>query len=87
IDNLKSHYPQAHFFCLTSPMADNNLFEFQKKILTAIENYYKNLGDDRVHKVFLSHNLLSGCASHPDKNQHQMIAEELTQAIRDVMNW
>lgn len=87
IDQLKSHYPQAHFFCLTSPMADNNLFAFQQKILTGIENYYLAKGDDRIHKVFLSNNLQSGCGSHPDKIQHQQIANELTQAIRSVMNW
>jgi lysophospholipase L1-like esterase len=87
IDNLKRHYPQAHFFCLTSPMADNNLLNFQKKILTAIENYYVSYGDNKVHKVFLSNNLVSGCGSHPNKLQHEQIAAELTDAIRKVMSW
>ncbi|MCX7987385.1 MAG: GDSL-type esterase/lipase family protein [Bacteroidales bacterium] len=87
INNLKIHYPQTHFFCITSPMADNNLYEFQKKILTGIENYFISTGDSKVHKVFLTNNMQAGCAYHPDKAQHQQIAEQLTQAIQSVMNW
>ncbi len=87
IDNLKNKYPDAHYFCLTSPMSDNNLLNFQKKCLSAIEKYYQDKGDNKVHKVYLTNNLNKGCVSHPDKNQHILIANEVETAIKSIMGW
>jgi hypothetical protein len=87
INTLKGKYPNAHFFCITSPMSDNTLLSFHKKCLTGIENYFIGTGDTKVHKVYMTNNKNIGCASHPDGEQHKTIAAELEAAIKDKMGW
>jgi lysophospholipase L1-like esterase len=87
IDKLKVHYPNTQFLYITSPMSDNTLYNYHVKCLTAIENYYINKGDNKVHKVFLSHNLNNGCTTHPDGTQHETIATEIEAAIKNITGW
>jgi lysophospholipase L1-like esterase len=87
IESLRTHYPDASIFCLTSPMADNSLFEFMKTCLSRVVNIMNASGDSKVYKVELPHNLNQGCQSHPNEEQHQQIADALEIVIKDKMGW
>ena len=87
IDKLKVYYPNTQFLCITSPMSDDALYNYHVKCLTAIENHYSSKGDNKVHKVFLSHNMNNGCTTHPDGAQHEIIAAELEVAIKNITGW
>ncbi len=69
------------YYLLTSPMADDELREWQKRMLTAIQQRLKDEGFHRVHKYSFSRSWNSGGASHPSIEEHKQIAEELTEFI------
>ncbi|MDA3890449.1 MAG: DUF5018 domain-containing protein [Salinivirgaceae bacterium] len=84
IGTVRSKYANANIVCLTSPMADDNLFNSQKNYLTGIVN---NVNDNKVSKLFLTPNLNRGCDYHPNMQEHELTANELEAFIRDLMNW
>ena len=87
LQRLRSHYPQAQLVCLTSPMADSNLTAVQKKyIISIVENLEKG-GDKKVSHYFFAKRYFHGCDSHPDVEEHQQIAAELTAYLKNKMDW
>ena len=87
IKQLRGHYPNAMFVCLTSPMADTALAVFMKKSLTAIVKKANAAGDKKVTSYFFSKQYHNGCDGHPDLKDHAQIAIELTTFIKKKMNW
>lgn len=74
-----------HVFLLTSPMADEPLRDWQKKMLTSIEQRLQEVWPDRIHKYFFSRSWNSGGASHPSVEEHEQIANELTNFIKSIL--
>lgn len=62
-------------------MADNDLREWQKRMLTVIEQRLKDEGFNNVCKYFFSRSWNSGGFSHPSIEDHKQIAEELTKFV------
>lgn len=87
IDTLRSKYPDADIVCLTSPMADAKLTAVLKRYLTAITAYENNKGDSKVSKYFFSRRYSSGCGTHPDLAEHELIANELTAYLKKLKGW
>ena len=87
IKQVRKYYPRARFLLLTSPMADANLASFMKKTLTAIKKQMNIGGDKKVDVYFFSKQYHNGCDSHPDLAEHKLIADELTLALKKLMNW
>jgi hypothetical protein len=81
IQTIRTAYPQAHIICLTSPMADENLTPVLKNYLTGVVDFFNNDGISNVHKYFFSKSYISGCDSHPSKNEHYLIAQELIEYV------
>jgi lysophospholipase L1-like esterase len=87
VKDLHAKYPLAHFFLLTSPMADDQLLNaMTQSIDTVIENL-NTQGIYNIHKVVLPHKLNNGCQYHPNETEHQQVAQVLTQAVKDIMGW
>ncbi|HAN00566.1 MAG TPA: hypothetical protein DCQ26_18380 [Marinilabiliales bacterium] len=84
---IRSKYPDANIVCLTSPMADNNLYNSQVNYLTGIINHMNNAGDNNVWKLHLTHNLTGGCDYHPNASQHQIVADELETFFKTQFGW
>jgi Carbohydrate esterase 2 N-terminal/GDSL-like Lipase/Acylhydrolase family len=87
IKQVRKYYPQARFVLLSSPMADATLAMFMKKTLTAIKKQMNSGGDKKVDVYFFSKQYHNGCDSHPDLEEHRLIANELTTALKKIMNW
>jgi lysophospholipase L1-like esterase len=87
IKQLRGYYPKTQFVLLTSPMADAGLALFMKKTLKAVKNKMNNSGDKKVDVYFFSKQYHNGCDSHPDLEEHKMIAGELTAFLKNKMNW
>lgn len=87
IQTIRSKYPAAHIFCLTSPMADEKLVAVLKNYLTGIVNYVNAGGDANVHKYFYSKQYHSGCGGHPNLQEHTQIATELADYIKTTLQW
>ena len=87
LEKLRSIHPRATIICLTSPMADANLNKVLQNYLTAIVTHLNNKGDKKISSFFFSKRYIRGCGEHPDLQDHQQIAKELTAYIRKVMKW
>jgi len=87
IKTIRSKYTNAAIVCITSPMADDYLFNSQKNYLTGIVNYMNINNDTKVYKCFLSHNLNSGCQAHPNKAEQQITANELEIFLKEKLGW
>jgi hypothetical protein len=84
IKDLRSHYPNATFICLSSPMANAELLAQTKKYLPAIA---AATGDKKVFVRYFSGQFTSGCDFHPSLSEHELIAKELTAFVKDIMKW
>ena len=86
VKQIKEVYRDEHifnYFLLTSPMADDTLSQWQKQMLTSIEQRLKDEGFDNVCKYFFSRSWNSGGVSHPSIEDHKHIADELTKFINN----
>ena len=87
IKTVRQDYPNADIVCLTSPMADQKLTAVLQRYLNGITRYVNTNGDKKVHKYFFSRQYHNGCGGHPDINEHQLIADELTVYIKQLKGW
>lgn len=87
LHQLRQHYPKADFVCLSSPMADPSLREYQKENLTRVVERIHKEGDTKVSTFFFSRSFTSGCGSHPDVKEHEQIAQELTAYLKTLKKW
>ena len=87
IKQVRMQYSKANIVCLTSPMADAKLVAVMKNYLTAIVNTCNRAGDKKVTAFFFSKRYHNGCDGHPDLEEHQEIANELTGCIKKLKHW
>jgi hypothetical protein len=84
---LRNYYPAAEIICLTSPMAEPALSAFMKSVLPGIVKKANANGDKKISTYFFSRQYSKGCDWHPDINEHEQIAGELTTFIKSRMKW
>ncbi|MGH2648765.1 MAG: SGNH/GDSL hydrolase family protein [Ginsengibacter sp.] len=87
IKNIRSKYADADIVCLTSPMGDEKLTAVLKNYLTSIVDALHNSGDQNVSTYFFTQQYHHGCGGHPDMEEHQQIAAELTHYIKSLEHW
>jgi len=87
IGQLRQQYPKATIICLTSPMADSSLTAVLKHYITSITTYVNAQGDKNVYQYFFSRAYNNGCDTHPDLDEHKLIAAELTACIKQIKGW
>lgn len=87
IHTLRRHYPEARIICLTSPMAEEKLRVVMRRYLGGVVAEMHKEGDDKISSYFFSGWYHHGCGGHPDLEEHQAIAGELTAYIRMVTGW
>ena len=68
-------------------MADEKLKAALINQIASIVKFLNRHGDKKVSKYFFSKLFNSGCDYHPDLNEHQLIAEELTAYLKKLMHW
>ena len=84
LKELRGHYPNAVFVCLSSPMADAALLAQTKRYFPAIVTA---TNDKKVSLFYFSKQSTAGCDSHPSGSQHVQIAGELSAYLKKLMNW
>ncbi|MEP6948499.1 MAG: SGNH/GDSL hydrolase family protein [Ginsengibacter sp.] len=87
IQTIRERYSEADIICLTSPMGDASLTVVLKNYLTSIVTTLYNTGDKKIHTYFFKKRYHNGCGGHPDYNEHQQIAAELTNYIKNLKHW
>ncbi len=85
---IRNQYPQAQICCLTSPaISGEKGFKLRNYLSAVIQYLQKNETDEKVSLFVFSRNYSSGCTGHPDKEEHQMMTEELLPFFKKVMDW
>jgi hypothetical protein len=87
IHQLRTAYPNATIICLTSPMGDEKLTVVLKRYLSGVTAFVNDEGDHKVFKYFFGKRYFHGCGTHPDVEEHQQIAAELTACIKQIKHW
>lgn len=86
IGDIRNRYPKAQIVCLTSPMGNKELTDALKNYITGVIDHVRK-NDSGVHKYFFTRSFNSGCDAHPDMNEHELIASELTAFLKTLMKW
>ena len=87
IQKIRSHYPRAQIICLTSPMAEPSLNAVLRENVRQVVQRVNRLGDKRVQGFFFYRSYRDGCGGHPDLEQHQLIADELSGYLKSLLGW
>ncbi len=95
VSTLRGHYPNAHIFCVSSPMLNDGWPSVSDKSQTNLEkalegvvNHFNTTGNDpNVHKFIVADINGSGCGTHPSAAQHASLASSLGNYVRTTMGW
>ncbi|GHT98259.1 endoglucanase [Alphaproteobacteria bacterium] len=88
LQTIRTQYPNAQIICLSSPMADSSLNANLQRYITAVVQNNWCVQDGKISKYFLKQAYNGGCDNHPDLQQQQLIAKQLTDYIaNDLMHW
>lgn len=86
VKTLRAKYPEATIILLSSPMADAALNHVLQHYLLSVQKDMNRQGDANVFHYFFKKRYFHGCDTHPDVKEHQLIAAELTEYIRQIKN-
>lgn len=78
LKNLETKYPDSRFVLLASPMADEALRNFSRKILPAVAGSFSK----PIAWYIFETSYTGGCDFHPSVEDHAKIAEELAEFLR-----
>jgi lysophospholipase L1-like esterase len=88
VKHIRSRYPHAPICCLTSPILSPEKNAKLTEYLTAIVRQLKDVEHDgNIHLFVFSRCYNHGCTGHPDKEEHKLIAAELSPFFKKVMGW
>jgi len=88
LKTIRANYPRAVICCLSSPVMQGEKSRLLQQYLnTIVGNMNKNENDPKVSSFFFSHVYNHGCNSHPDRQEHVQIADELEPVLRQLMQW
>ncbi|KAI1846887.1 hypothetical protein JX265_004857 [Neoarthrinium moseri] len=92
VQNIQTHYPDAHFFLLNSPMLSDywpTAADAQKSTQTsAIKAAITQLGGSNIHFVdWPTQGSDVGCDYHPNADTHAAEGTVLAEAIGTALNW
>lgn len=85
IQQLKNTSANATIVCCSSPMADQELSRFHAIVLPRITDYFNRLNDKSVHHFLFKGQYRGGCDAHPTLAEHQIIAEQLTSFLTQLL--
>lgn len=94
VERLRGYYPEAHIFCLSSPMLGDGWPDETytsasslKETIAAVEAHFQDAGDERVHAFEVTKLSGQGCGTHPNVAQHALLGEELAEEIAATVGW
>lgn len=87
---VRTHYPHARIVFLTGCMLSGDPLRIVRQTLDAVASYAHATGDTLVHRFDFppqSGKFGYGAGYHPSMRQHELMAEELTTFLRQIMHW
>jgi hypothetical protein len=94
IRRLRGYFPNAEIFCISSTMLGDHWPDAtyksatdQKAAITKVVDELNSGGDARVHKYVCTPIVGMGCGTHPNTDQHAVLASQLGSSVAAVMGW
>ncbi len=88
VKRIRERYPQAQICLLTSPVFSGDKERKLFNYLSAVKQHMQAVEhDNKIHLFTFSKAYSSGCTGHPNKEEHQTMAEELVPFYKRVMGW
>jgi lysophospholipase L1-like esterase len=94
IGTLRGYYPKAEIFCTSSPMLGDHWPKPEDKSATNLKaaitktvDERNGTGDAKVHKIFVNPIVGAGCTTHPNTDQHALLAGQLGGIIAPILGW
>jgi len=88
VKRIRNRYPDAQICLLSSPMLSGQKSEQLQKNLSSVLQHMKEVeNDEKVHTFVFSRSYINGCSTHPDKEDHEKMADELLPFFKQVMGW
>ncbi|MBN1299962.1 MAG: hypothetical protein JW995_02000, partial [Melioribacteraceae bacterium] len=87
LKHIRNKNSSATICCLTSPTLSGKKSTRLQSYLKEIVKKAKEDGDDKIHLYAFQRAYNNGCTGHPDRKEHEMIADELLPFYRKIMNW
>lgn len=84
IQKLRRNHPQAEILLIEGSILNG---ESKKTLVDYIAETVKKLNDSKVHQGYSSHHPGDSSDAHPTKEQHSLMAKELTKQIKHLMVW
>ena len=85
LDSLNKVYPSSEVLLLSSPMADEKLREWFRRVLPSVVNQMKDRFKNIRYHIF-EKQYIGGCDFHPSVEEHEEIAKELLVEFKVVSN-
>lgn len=86
INTIYAYYPNVQIALLSSPMVDG---EKSEVLHTCLQNIKKHFEDGKVEKpiaiYYFEKTFPHGCSTHPDINDHELIAEKLIPFYKNIL--
>jgi predicted amidohydrolase YtcJ/lysophospholipase L1-like esterase len=88
LKTIRRNYPQAVICCVSSPVMQGEKSRILRQYLELIvDSMHDQENDARVTKFFFAKIYDHGCNSHPDRREHEQMADELEPFLKQVMQW
>lgn len=88
VNTVYEKYPKAQICLLSSPMVAGEKGKLFINCLQAVQQHFNQQSDKKAIAVYdFTAFVPNGCGYHPDKADHQLIAESLLPFYRKVMGW
>lgn len=88
VKRIRNRYPDAQICCLSSPMfSGEKSARLAGYISQVVQHMREEENDEKIHSFVFSGTYIKGCSTHPGKDEHESMAEELLPFYKKVMNW
>jgi lysophospholipase L1-like esterase len=84
IQKLRRNHPQAEILLIEGSILNG---DNKNTLVDYLAATIKKLNDPKVHQGYSSHYPGDASDAHPTKEQHLLMAKELTKQIKQLMNW
>ena len=86
INTVYNHYPNIQIALLSSPMLEGEKAEILNKCLENIKSHFDDKKVEKSIAIYtFNERLANGCSTHPDMNDHELIAKKLAPFYKNLL--
>ncbi len=86
LKRVRANYPGATIVCIAGPSSDNAKWVTWRNLMHGVVNQFGTM-DQAIHYFEFSTMELHGSDWHPNVEEHQKMAGELTAFLKELMKW